>query len=219
MLDQPIHVYCIDIGSIEKNRFAWAYHPSTAEAQQPSLTPNYQSIVDLVAHVSSNLMDGAKVALGFESPLWIPVCYQPKYLTLGRPNEGSPAWSSQIGATVLATGLTQISWVLTEIKAIVPEATATLNWDSFLKSEHKLFIWEAFVSGASKSIDHAGDAKAAVDALISRLTHPTTDICPSSRTFSLIGAALPWARFSTDINLLREPTLVIKPTAKPSTNP
>ena len=68
------------------------------------------------------------------------------------------------------------------------------------------------MTGRAKAGSHEADAMAAVNAFRSALSdpEPKSAVATKSRTRSLIGAALLWAGWSTDIRLLHEPCLVIR---------
>ena len=211
------YVYCADVGSMrtgkkrKENHFGWAGLSIGPNGQQSSWEDgkNPQELADAVA---DGLNLGAKVALGFECPLWVPVREDPKTLTSQRYGEGSPSWASQTAATVLTTGLVQVSWILQKIREKPVNVRAFLDWNSYRTSEDGLFIWEAFVSGKAKTDSHIGDAKVAVCAFVDALPSLETSITepPGSQTRSLIGAALLWASWSKDLSLLHQPCKVIK---------
>ena len=205
------HVYCADVGSIKKGNFGWAGVSISPNERKHSWRKG-EGIQELVDEVADKLNNYKKVALGFECPLWVPVRERPEKLTAGRDGDGSRAWSFGAGAGSLATGLTECAWTLQKIHEISPEVRAYLDWESFQESEDGLFIWEAFVSGGGKAGSHVGDAEVAVSAFIEAL--PSLDslntVQPSEQTYSLIGATLLWASWSTDLRLLHQPCKVMK---------
>ena len=208
------YVYCADIGSMQAkagNSFGWAGLSIGPNGQQSSWQRG-KDIQELADAVADGLNQGAKVALGFECPLWVPVRGDRKKLTSGRSGEGNRAWSAEAGPRSLATGLTQVSWILREIREKSVNAEAFLDWNPYGNSERELFIWEAFVSKEAKTDSHIGDAKVAVSAFFDALPSLETSITepPGSQTRSLIGAALLWASWSKDLSLLHQPCTVIK---------
>lgn len=211
LIESCHHIYCADVGSIKKRNFGWAGVSISPKEQQHSWRTG-EGIQELVDEVADRLNKGTKVALGFECPLWVPVRDRPEELTSGRCGDGSRAWSFGAGAASLVTGLPECAWTLQKIREISPDAKAYLDWESFLESKDGLFIWEAFVSGGGKTGSHTGDAKVAVSAFIEALPslESLNAVRPSEQTYSLIGAALLWAGWSTDPCLLHQPCKVMK---------
>lgn len=155
-----LQVFCADVGSIPRDRFAWARRiPSTEdeEVHQP------ESIESLAASVVHLLHDGEPVALGFEAPMFVPVTEQAEQLGKARPCDApSPSWSSSVGASVLATAMVQVPWVLRYIHDQVSDLHVHVGWPSFAEQQGGLLLWEAFVSGAAKGETHEDDARSGV---------------------------------------------------------
>ena len=216
----PQYVYSADIGSMKApagNSFGWAGRSTDPNVQQHSWQQGTHP-PKLVDAVANELTKGTKVALGFECPLWVPVRTTPSELTSGRIGDGQRPWSAQAGPQALAIGLVQVPWILREIRNKTPNAEAFMDWDLYQESEGGLFIWEAFVSGQAKSgvadpNPHIRDAKVGVEAFIDALPSLKTSVTKplKSRTRSLIGAALLWSGWSTDLSLLDQTCRVIKP--------
>jgi hypothetical protein len=164
-------------------------------------------------HVAEELDAGRPVALGFECPLFIPLRDDEAALTSGRPGEDSRPWSAGAGSGALAVGLVQVAWTLQEVRHLCSiEHLASLSWDQFASSRSGLFLWEAFVSGPAKSGSHVGDAEAAVRAFCGSLPDPraANAISCSSSVYSLVGSALLRTGWRHDIEVLKEPCLVIR---------
>lgn len=167
----------------------------------------------LVAHLVSTLSIGSPVALGFECPLFLPLHHDEMKLTSGRPGEGSRSWSAGAGCGALATGLVQVAWVLKEVRQrLVQMPKAHLSWDSFIAGGNGLFLWEAFVSGSAKGLGHIADAELGARAFMSALPDPpkANAVTCNTGVHSLIGAALLRTGWSTDIEVLQQPCLVLK---------
>ena len=200
-------ICCADIGSVAKGNFGWAGlsgDPGRGESSG-------SDIRDFTAFVTHSLVAGESVSLGFECPLWIPVANEPEGLTRARPGEGSRPWSAAAGPGSLTTGLAEVAWILDQIRQEAEHTNAFLDWSRFERSKGGLFIWEALVTGKAKAGSHESDAMAAADAFRLALPDPRqrNAVIPTPRTRSLIGAALLWAGWSTDIRLLHTPCLVI----------
>ncbi len=161
------------------------------------------------------LSAGRAVALGFECPLFVPLAETETTLTSARPGEGSRAWSAGAGCGVLTTGLVQVAWVLEQARIRLPHrCEAFLSWEKFKAAGSGLLLWEAFVSGSSKSkgATHIDDARMAVNAFSAALPNPglANAILCASPVYSLVGAALLRTGWSSDLSLLSEACLVIK---------
>ena len=209
-------VYCADVGSIKKGRFGWAMASAYPDFQECK----GKDIRVLAEQVAGALRAGAKVALGFECPLWVLIDPDPEKLTSKRIGEGNRPFSAGAGATSLVTGLTETSWILERVRQAVDGTEVFLDWRTFDAARRGMFIWEAFVanktgtgSDGMETDPHELDAKMAVDAFIQALPDPTSRdaLTPTPRTRSLIGAALLETGWSDDIELLRTPCMVIKP--------
>lgn len=205
MQDRDVSVFAADIGSMSNNAFAWA-----------SLhQPGGRDLDGLATAVARDLKAGKAVALGFEAPMWVPISEQPATLTRARPNEGNRAWSAGAGCGALATGLVQSTWILRELRRRVPNASVHLDWSCFIKATGaRLFLWEAFVSGAGKGENHDEDAAIAVRAFRDALPEPPSHslVRPDGAVFSILGAAIVHTGWSTDTSLLATACLVFGPT-------
>ena len=200
-----IAICCADVGSVQRGNFGWASLRTPADADQTS--PR-----SLARFVTRRLNANQKVALGFECPLWVPVADKPQDLTRARCGEGNRAWSASAGAGSLATGLTEVTWILDQIRQEASHVEAFLDWEAFDQARSGLFIWEALVTAGAKQDSHQGDAQAAVDAFRDSLPDPRSKnaLIPSHRTRSLIGGALLWTGWTKDLETIREACIVIK---------
>lgn len=117
-----------------------------------SLGTNINNFVQLIAEDIDN---ERKVCLGFECPLFLELPVDPVHLTSARKGEGSRPWSAGAGAGSLATGLTEVLWVLNEIKEkCTAQIEPSFSVADFLKGAANLLIWEAFVTAMSKGASH-----------------------------------------------------------------
>ena len=147
-------IAAVDIGSPMAGKLGWAVLPSEQTGK------DIQELVDLVAEA---LREGP-VALGFESPLWVPMRSDVMALTKARQGEGSRPWSAGAGTGVLATGLAVIPFILTRLKDAAPDTEVTLDYRNLPNAPGTLFLWEAFVSAQDKGVDHEDDAMIAARA-------------------------------------------------------
>src|SRR5262245_42810852 len=126
-------VSCADIGLVKQKNFGWA---GSIRAKRTNTTVSGTDMGELAKTVSSILNDGAKVALGFECPLFVPLRECPADLTKARTGETSPNWIGGVGSTVLATGLPQVTWILREIRRHLRiPVSAYLDWKAFCRSD------------------------------------------------------------------------------------
>ena len=199
-------VYVADAGSVAAKNYHWVCSRTLSESSP--------SPMDLAKSIVADLNNNLKVALGYESPLYVPCSESADDLGRARNGESDRAWSASAGAAVLATGIQSLAWVLRQIKRDFPDASATTVWEEFRCGSANLFVWEAFVSGSEKAFpaDHAGDARLAIDAFINggRDVAPETRIkCPEA--FSLVGAAILFAGLSKNLAILQQPCIVLRP--------
>ena len=208
---RSLAVYCADVGSVKRGRFGWA-------RGQPQ-SDDYllgTSIEKLVRAVADDLRSGALVALGFECPLFVPLREHPEELTNGRRGEGNRPWSAGAGCAALATGLTQVLWILRRLKQELADGLPSyLRWDQTPEDGPGLFLWEAFVSGGAKATGdgnlHPHDAKLAVEVFLRAL--PDVDhenAIHEADVQSLVGAALLRSGWTNDVGVLAESCLVIR---------
>jgi hypothetical protein len=129
--------------------------------------------------------------------------------------ESSRSWSAAAGAAALTTGLAQVVWVLREIRRRAGGSPAAfLDWPKFKRNGQGLFLWEAFVSGEAKRDSHVADAEAGLRAFEKavKASSPVSAVTLPAYTeaYSLLGAAVIRAGWSSDTKLLSEPCMVFK---------
>jgi hypothetical protein len=147
-MTHPLWIFCADIGSVKAGRFGWFGVGLDGRSLPGS------SIEKLASAVAEKITSGAKVALGFECPLYVPLRDDPMFLTKARTGEGNRSWSAGAGCGALATGLVEVTWLLEQIRANTPKsATAFLDWKAFEASDGGLFLWEALCLAARKAAD------------------------------------------------------------------
>ena len=145
---------------------------------------------------------------------FIPLVEDERQLTRARPGEGNKPWSAGAGCGALATGLVEVAWVLQSVRRQLTQLSPPfLAWDQFASCGMGLFLWEAFVSGRAKGATHVADAEAGAKAFLEALPNPESRnavVC-NSPVYSLVGAALLRTGWSTNVNLLQESCLVLRP--------
>lgn len=210
-------IYVADVGSVAKGKFGWASSDDAKEVFELSLERSQPDA--LVARIAAHLNEGRQVALGWECPLFVPLPDESKLLGKARQGEcqaatGNRPFTAGAGASLLATGIQSLAWVLKRIKQIAPTATATTDWHAFQRHEAMLLVWEAFVSGSEKAYPPSdlGDAKLAVEAFKSATaTGPSINRIADTKVLSFAGAAILQAGLSFDIKLLDRPCHVLRP--------
>jgi len=201
-----MEVVCADVGSVKRGNFGWFARLADGIDQKGS------DIHELAECVAALLNEGKCVALGFEAPMYVPLREDVLTLTSKRRGETNANWIGGPGATVLATGLVQVPWLLSSVreKSRKP-ARATLDWADFHSGAAELFLWEAFVSGAAKGGSHIEDAEIAVKAFLRALPNPGSDTEFSDpEVLSLLGVFLLRTGWSDDVSVLSERCLVVK---------
>ena len=209
-----LQVFCADVGSIARDNFAWARRiPSSGdeELHRPG------SIESLAASVVDILRRGEPVALGFEAPMFLPVPVNPEQLGKARPYDApSPSWSSNVGASALATGMVQIPWTLRFIHDRLSDLRVHVQWPPFAEHRDGLLLWEAFVSGPAKGDTHEEDARSGVQAFCEQLPSPgDPSATETERPFSVLAAAAIWAGFDLPIENLHRECLLVRATHSP----
>ncbi len=209
-----LQVFCADIGSIARGRFAWAQRFPGSDGEELHRPKCIEALATSVVHA---LRDGEPVALGFEAPLFIPVPENPDRLGKARPCDApSPAWSSSVGASVLATAMAQIPWTLRFIHERLPDLRVNVQWRSFAEQQDGLLLWEAFVSGAAKGETHEQDAVSGVQAFYEQLPNPGDPGAAETETpLSVLAAAAIWAGFDLPIEDTRHECLLVRATHPP----
>lgn len=208
---EDLEVFCADVGSIAQSKFAWARRHLTGEDEELHSPASIDSLARAVIH---QLTLHRPVALGFEMPLVVPVTEASSDLGRARPcDKGRTAWSQSAGASVMATGLVQLAWVLHQTHSSIA-APIYLNWNRFSADRTGLFIWEAFVNGPDKDPQgsHEADALIGVRAFCDQLPNPGDPRAHEiERPLSLAATAAAWAGWEPDIEELRAPVVVVRP--------
>lgn len=204
-----MNVAVVDIGKPGKN-FGWAMAgSSTVEGTD----------IDVCIETLAAALRIGSVALGFEAPMFVPIRTDPMRLTAARSGEfgkGMPSrpFSASAGAASLVTGLVIVSYILTTLRPLVPEATATLDWRSPPVGPGRLMLFEAFVTDQRKITDsrHIEDAHLAIAAFQRGMREPA---CFQSSVkepicLNLLGAMMLRTGWETDPGILSIPCLVVR---------
>lgn len=174
-----------------------------------------KNLDEFVERVGVALNKGS-VALGIESPLFIPLRDDPRTLCTARKGEGNRPYSSHAGPTSLVAGLAVSSYILKAIRKTAPLAVATFNWKQPSHAPGHLLIYEAFVSrrdqcSTLEGMDpHIADARAAIVRFKEIMLSDGTSAIDEPACLNLLGAILLRTGWTNDPALLWEPCLVVK---------
>lgn len=200
---ERIAILVADVGG--SGNFGWAGKWSDSTQHGTSIEELGTTLVDLVR-------DGWRTCLGFECPVFIPCPNDARALSKQRDGERGKPWCAGAGANSCIIGVQQLCWLLDRLRSNVrSDIRATLDWGEFQAGNYSLYLWEAFVSGPSKSQSHVGDAQIALSAFANALPHPeaaSAVIC--SRPISFAGLALLWSGLSEDLSIIHRSSLVIR---------
>ena len=165
------------------------------------------------------------MALGFEAPLFLPVAPTIGDLTRARLNEPGP-WSFGPGAYVTTVVIPLMALTLRHLRsAVTPPPDVSLDAARWLAPGalgSSLLLWEAFVWGAGHAREpNAGglradvqDAATAVRAFVAwEAVEPRQSSSITAQDpISIVGAALLWSGLDSNLGLLHQQTLVLRPT-------
>jgi hypothetical protein len=201
-----IAIGVIDVGSPRSGKLGWAI-----------LVPNAAPVTggDLDVFIKQMGEFGAAwpLAIGFEAPLFIPARAKAMDVLSGRKGEGARPWSAGAGAAVTTAALGVATYTLTGLRSLLPSGCASTDWTKLPTAAGDALFFEAFVTGAAKGSDHAHDALIAASAAKGLFgeTRPYRSAIDETEVFSLLGAALLRTGWSTDLDVLSTPCLVVRP--------
>ena len=120
-------IYACDVGSTRAGTLAWARVEPNGMAPVASA-----SIDDLATRIVADAKCGLSIALGFESPLFMPVPIDSADLNRGRANEGNRSMFAPPAASVTTMGVHEAAWILSAIRDQAPGLlTYTLDWTAW----------------------------------------------------------------------------------------
>jgi hypothetical protein len=216
----PHVVYAVDVGA-PGGGLAWARFAPEAE-HNPCGSMNYDVLVDLIIR---DLRADLPVALGFEAPMFLPVAPTIGGLTGARLGEPA-AWSFGAGACVTTVAIPLMAMTLRRIRSqLNPAPRVGLDAARWLDPDaprSHLLLWEAFVSGAAHArgpnaaglTAHLQDAATAVHAFVQwerANPRPPSDVS-TNEPISTVGTAMLWSGLDSDLGLLHQQVLVLRPT-------
>ena len=200
-----VTVAVIDVGSPKAGKLGWAIRSRNGEVCQG------MNLDRMIEHIAEALREGP-VALGLESPLFIPLADEPNEITTARQGEGRYPWSAGAGAAATTTGLGIATYALSSIRQRFGDARPTVDWRQGNWQAGDLLLFEAFVAGAAKGTSHSDDARLAIEAFLdawSASSAPDSAL-GSSKVTSLIGTAILRAGWARESTLLETSCLVVR---------
>lgn len=202
-----LRVAVIDVGSPKKGNLGWAH-----EEVDGSFTTG-ADLDALLGRLAIGLLKGP-LALGLESPQFIPLGDCALNLTNARCGEKKKPWSAAAGATVAMTGLAILIYCMRRLSNKVSGLECFLDWLDPPMQPRQLLLFEAFVSGTAKGKDHIDDAKIAAREFVNRRACSLYTDVSADRVFSIAGAAMLACGCSTDLKDLHKQSLVVMPEQK-----
>jgi hypothetical protein len=206
-------VAVLDVGSA--TRTGWWRSPLAGPSTEG------RNVDELCAELADDLFSGNAVAVGFEAPLWVPYANDATQLGKARPGE-HPSWSAGAGATVLAYGIQQMTYVLHRLAVATSQAPppATLDPHELRVGTAQLLVWEAFVSGRGKDRTalepHISDARAAGQEFSRRwATGSVASDLDDVDTISIAGLALVLTGLRVDLGALSSAPIVVHAPDRP----
>jgi hypothetical protein len=202
-----LRVAVIDVGSPKRGNLGWAH-----EEFDGSFATGADLDV-LLTRLADGLQQGP-LALGLESPQFIPLGETSSTLTSARYGDKTKPWSAAAGATVAMTGLAILIYCLRRLSSEVSGLECFLDWSNPPEQPGQLLLFEAFVSGTAKGKTHIDDAKIAAREFVNRRADSLYTDVSADRVFSIAGAVMLACGCSTDLKDLHKPSLVVMPEPK-----
>lgn len=206
-------VFACDVGSTRRGNFGWA---RVVQESGGFSVKKGKWIDGCVQAMLGDVREGRSLALGMECPLFIPVPNESKDLSRGRKGEGNRSCFAPVGGYVATLGLHQLAFILK--KMLGCEMALVLEAERWVNERKSVLLWEAFVSGKVHSKDHCRDAATAATAFMRKFLSGklSTDVPTEEpgEVLSLVGCALLWAGWPGQVDFLRKPVLVVRPSQK-----
>ena len=100
-------IYACDVGSVRAESFAWA------RVLPGNSNPTASFDIDgLITSLRQDAESGMSIALGFESPIFMPIPESSEKLNKGRNSEGNRSMFASAGVYVTTLGIHESAWIL-----------------------------------------------------------------------------------------------------------
>lgn len=201
-----IAIGVVDVGSPRGGKLGWAV---LSPGEPPRLGKDLAAFVQVVTALGAV----HPLAIGFEAPLFIPTPAEALKILSARKGEGARPWSAGAGAAVTTAALAVVTYTLAGLRLGLSQAKASTHLAGLPVRPGDTFFFEAFVTAAAKGDDHADDAFIAAREIQALLAgdRPYRSAIDEPEVFSLLGASLLRTGWSTDLEVLSAPCLVVKP--------
>lgn len=215
----PRVIYAVDVGA-PRGGLAWARLAPHA-GRIPAGSTDYDLFLEQLVR---DLRAGLSVALGFEAPLFLPVASTIGELTRRRHQEPGP-WSFGPGAYVTTVVIPLMALTLKHLRSTVsPSPDVSLDPARWLAPNARgasLLLWEAYVwgtgharepnaSGLPADVQDAATAVRAFAAWEAGEPRQLSSITAND-PISTVGAALLWSGLESNLELLHQQALVLRP--------
>lgn len=214
-------IYCLHLDrpsvTVSERWFDYASAWARIDPDHQGSATGSRRIGQLVDYLARDLSRGASIALGFSVPLFIPLAGDREALFRGRPGD-TPRASAGVGACVGGiVGAHAAAFVLSRIAAPYSATHAftcsAACWSAPVRPV--LLAWEAFVSGPAKAEsfnDRCLDAATAAAWFDAVHDDPRRrDGVQPGACLSLIGAVALRTGWTTDVSILAEPCVMVRP--------
>ncbi len=211
-------IYCVDIGSEKKKRFAWLSEDTSTGSKKKG-----ETLLSLEKNLLSDIAKKRNVCIGFDLPMYFEIQKNSSDVTNKRSFEGAHPWSGGAGPYTLTTGLAQVTWLFQQLSVKSSEAEVHLLKDistinKLKKSNNKsqIIIWEAFLSGKNKKpakgSQHINDCKTGIQLFKKANKYNSLkveEMDGDPKVYSFIGSILLRTGWTKDIDILKQPCIVI----------
>lgn len=207
--------YVCDVGSVAKERFAWA---RVAQSEEIICEKDIGMLCSLLNKDLASKNN--RISIGMECPGTIEI--PADLLRLGRSravDKGPNSSMCSIGMSAGFLGIQQLAFILSKVNRC--GRRPTFDWEAWSKENagDDVLFWEAFVSGEDKpggESPHIADAQVSAQsfqacAAVQKL--PRNSVQPEQSMLCLTGCCLLWAGWTDNIAFLRGKPIVVTPGA------